>query len=175
MRLLREASCCFTGHRRVPKSEERVLLLKLAGEIRRLHEEEGIDFFLAGGALGFDTLAAREVLNYRESEPSSVRLILVLPCLGQDSGWSEADSRIYQDFIRRADEVIYTGDIYSQACMHIRNRYLVKHSSVCLCYLKGNRYRSGTGNTVAMARKEGLEVINLAPDIAGSSRQAREI
>ena len=44
--------------------------------------------------------------------------------------------------------------------MHKRNRHLVDHSSICVCYLTEDR--GGTAYTVNYAKKQGLKVINLA-------------
>ena len=51
-------------------------------------------------------------------------------------------------------------EAYTQGCMHRRNRHLVDHSSVCICYLTGSS--GGTAYTVNYARKQGLEIINIA-------------
>ena len=42
-------------------------------------------FYGAGGALGFDTLAAQTVLDMKKEYPQ-LRLILVLPCEDQTRG-----------------------------------------------------------------------------------------
>ena len=49
---------------------------------------------------------------------------------------------------------------YYNGCMQVRNRYLVDHSSACICYL--NNLRSGTAYTVKYAESQGLQIINLA-------------
>lgn len=57
--------------------------------------------------------------------------------------------------------MVYTAQQYTKGCMHKRNRHLVDNSSVCVCYL--NRESGGTAYTVNYAKKNGLEIINLAP------------
>ena len=42
--------------------------------------QKGIRYYGAGGALGFDAIAAQTVIRLRESCPG-MKLILVLPCL----------------------------------------------------------------------------------------------
>ena len=162
MKLIREKSCCFTGHRLIAGEELPALQERLREEIIRL-AGEGIDTFLAGGALGFDTLAAQEVLSLRKTELPEIHLVLVLPCLGQESRWDSESIQLYHSLIRQADETIYTGDVYSEGCMHTRNRYLVNHSSHCLCYLKDTA-QGGTAYTVRYAKKQGLEIRNLAEE-----------
>ena len=162
MQLIRENSCCFTGHRAIPREEQPMLRERLREEIFRL-AGQGIDTFLAGGALGFDTMAAQEVLSLRERSLPDIHLVLVLPCLGQESRWDSESIELYHSLIRQADEVIYTGDVYTEGCMHTRNRYLVNHSSYCLCYLK-DIARGGTAYTVRYAKKQGLQIINAAEE-----------
>lgn len=161
MELLKEQCCCFTGHRLLSASDKAVLRELLHKEIKRL-ADRGVTTFLSGGALGFDTLAAQEVLRLRAGRPGKIALVLVLPCLGQESRWSERDAAVYRGLVRNADEVIYTGDVYEPGCMFVRNRYLVDHSSVCLCCLRENATRGGTAYTVRYAEKQGLPVVNLA-------------
>lgn len=164
MKLIREKCCCFTGHRDVPSRERARLRERLREEIARL-AGEGVTTFLAGGAVGFDTIAAQEVFAAQSRGLSQLRLVLVLPCLGQEARWSRWDAAVYRTMLRRADEVIYTGDVYTQGCMFTRNRYLVDHSAHCLCYLTKSG-RGGTAYTAEYARKQGLAVINLAEGLS---------
>lgn len=158
MSAVREQTCCFTGHRELPVWGREELAAKLEDTIISLYQK-GIRFYGAGGALGFDCLAAQTVLRLRESCPA-MRLILVLPCLTQTRGWPAADVQEYERIKAQADKVVYTAQDYSKGCMHKRNRHLVDNSSVCVCYL--NRESGGTAYTVRYARKKGLEIINLA-------------
>lgn len=161
MKLIPEKSCCFTGHRQIPLREGLLLRQRLREEIGKL-ARAGIDTFLAGGALGFDTLAAQEVLRVRAETNPGLRLVLVLPCLGQESAWRQRDAAVYRSLLRQADEVIYTGDVYTRDCMFVRNRYLVDHSGCCICYLAHKVRRGGTYYTVQYAQSHGLRVVNLA-------------
>ena len=71
----RESCCCFTGHRRIPDQEGLWLRRRLREEILSL-AEEGVVTFLTGGALGFDTMAAQEVLRVRAMAVSYTHLTL---------------------------------------------------------------------------------------------------
>ena len=155
---MREQTCCFTGHRELPVWRREELAAKLEDTIISLYQK-GIRYYGAGGALGFDCLAAQTVLRLRESCPG-MRLILVLPCLTQTRGWPAADVLEYERIKAQADKVVYTAQQYTRGCMHKRNRHLVDNSSVCVCYL--NRESGGTAYTVDYAGKKGLEIINLA-------------
>ena len=160
MKLIREESCCFTGHRRLSLQEAQAARLGLRAGIARM-EAAGVTTFLAGGALGFDTIAAQEVLRAKGTYCPWVHLVLVLPCLGQEARWSARDAAVYRGLLRQADEVIYTADIYFKGCMLQRDRYLVNHSAYCLCFLR-DTVQGGTAYTVRYAQRQGLSVVNLA-------------
>lgn len=153
----REETCCFTGHRKIPEEEREQLARRLEETVEDLIRA-GVCYFGAGGALGFDTLAAQTVLKLR-AQHSQVKLILVLPCETQTRGWPEEDVRIYEEIKKAADKVRYTSVEYTRGCMHKRNRHLVDHSGVCVAYLTESR--GGTAYTVDYARKNGVPVINL--------------
>ena len=121
--------------------------------------ENGYQYFGAGGALGFDTLAAQTVLNLKTDYPQ-IKLILVLPCLSQADGWSSRDKDVYEKIKSSADKVVYTSEECTRGCMHKRNRHLVENSSVCVCYLTESA--GGTVYTVDYAKKNKLLIINTA-------------
>ena len=154
---MKEKTCCFTGHRDIKPADQRDLEQRLENTISALIQS-GVCYFGAGGALGFDTMAAKAVLKLREVYPQ-VKLILVLPCLSQTRGWSEADIKVYEEIKAKADKITYTSQEYTRGCMHKRNRHLVDHSSVCVAYL--TKETGGTAYTVDYAKKQGLRVINL--------------
>ena len=154
-----EGTVCFSGHRLIPPQVQKPLADRLEALLVQLIES-GHARFCAGGALGFDTLAAQTVLRLKECYPH-IRLILVLPCRTQSHNWSAANRAVYDHILCRADEIVYTSDEYTNWCMQKRDRYLVDHSDICVCYL--TKTTGGTAYTVDYARKKGLSVINL-PD-----------
>lgn len=156
---MREQTVCFTGHRDLPEWQVNAIREKLSDILEQLIAE-GYCQFEAGGALGFDTLAAQTVLRLREKYPH-IRLILILPCLSQTQRWRTPDILEYERIKQAADGYIYTSQAYTRYCMHIRNRRLVDDSSVCVCYLT-KPGRSGTASTVEYAGKCGLRVLSAA-------------
>ena len=151
-------SCCFTGHRNIPRRKSKQIQERLRNEIVTAIQN-GYTFFYAGGAIGFDTMAAQAVLELKAQYPH-IKLILVLPCVNQTDGWEQSDIDEYERIRVLADEVIYTSEDYKKGCMHIRNRYLVDHSSLCICYLTENK--GGTAYTVKYAESKGVSVVNIA-------------
>lgn len=152
-------ACCFTGHRLIPPQDEVMLRQKMYECINELHSTRAISTFYAGGALGFDTMAAQAVLKAREHYPG-IRFVLVVPYEGQSAGWSEADRMIYAEIKAAADEVVCLAEHYFKGCMQQRNRFLVDHSGICVCYLTEST--GGTAYTVKYAQKRGLTIYNLS-------------
>ena len=148
---------CFTGHRRI-EYEDAVLI---PGELKKLIAElidRGACRFRAGGAMGFDTVAALCVLEMQEQYPQ-ISLDLVLPCRNQTQHWDEQSRAVYEHILSSASTVEYVSDHFTSWCMHERNRRLVAGSQVCIAYLTHSG--GGTAYTFGYALEKGLEVINL--------------
>ena len=126
-------SCCFTGHRKIDSDEYTMIVEKLELKIIELIEN-GIIYFRCGGALGFDTLVAKLIINLKIKYPY-IKLVLILPCIEQTKWWKEEDKEIYKYIIDNSDEVLYTSKNYFRGCMFKRNRMLVDESRFCICYL----------------------------------------
>lgn len=155
---IKDKTCCFTGHRDVPRDQIPVLTKKVTATIQTL-AAQGIIYYGAGGALGFDTISATAVLRLQRIIPQ-IKLILVLPCLSQAQRWSRSDQEIYESIKLQANKVVYTSQEYTRDCMFKRNRHLVDHSGTCVCYL--TKLQGGTAYTVDYAKQNGLKIINLA-------------
>ena len=154
---MKEDACCFTGHRDIPPEILPALAAKLEAAILELIAD-GIRYFYAGGALGFDTLAPENVLRLPDHFPQ-LQLILALPCREQTRGWFAASVKRYESILRRANEVVYTSEHYTRGCMQRRNRFMVDHSAVCVAYC--TRATGGSAYTLQYARKAGLRILLL--------------
>ena len=154
----RNTCACFTGHRAISVDDMRSSAELISEQIRALRDE-GIVNYYAGGALGFDFAASVTLLNMKNIMPE-LTLNLVLPCHDYDKKWAKNEKELFSRVIARADTVVYTSEHYSNFCMHLRNRYMVDRSSVCIAYMTENK--GGTASTVDYARKKGLRIINIA-------------
>ena len=150
-------TCAFTGHRRIEPSHAKALPELIFRAVNYAYEN-GCREFIAGGAVGFDTLAAREVIKFRISHPE-VKLILALPCVNQGEHWSSGQKSAYSYTLSMADEVIYISEEYTDTCMKERNRYLAEEADLLIAYLSHSA--SGAGQTVRMAKTRGVQVYNL--------------
>ena len=155
---MRGHTCCFTGHRKLPKDKIERIVQNLNREVESLIAQ-GITDFISGGALGFDQIAASLIIAKKEMG-QKIQLIFALPCKNQDEFWTDEQKQLYRKILAEADEVIYVSDEYADGCMKKRNRYMVERSGFCICALL--HQMSGTGQTVRYARQKGLRVINVA-------------
>lgn len=153
---MRDQTCCFTGHRFIPAAQSDDLKLWLWWTVQGLRRRYNVRFFGAGGALGFDTMAAETVLSLKEA--LDLRLIIVAPCRGQEVKWRLDDQKKYQDILRAADKVVFLSDRYYPGCMQDRNRHLVDGSRWCISYQ--TKEQGGTAYTVKYAQQQGIEIIN---------------
>lgn len=157
-------SVCFTGHR-VLSDNPKQLFDRLYPVLERLVIEQGITDFYAGGAVGFDTIAEKCVLRLRDAlkDKVKVRLHLVLPCSNEEQtkNWTPEQKYEFRCILQRADSVEYTAQKHDPHCMGRRNAKLVEHATeYCICYYDIH-HKSGTAQTVNMAKQKGLQIINL--------------
>lgn len=154
-------SACFTGHRKIAVDTV-TLETHLYNELEKAITENGVSNFYAGGAVGSDELAARTVLKLREIYPH-MKLDLILPCSNEEQTekWSEEEKTGFYRILRLADPVEYTSEHYYNGCMKKRNARLVECADICFCYWNANRDRSGTAQTVRMAQKKNIAIVNL--------------
>lgn len=162
-------TCCFTGHR--PKSlpfgyDEgaegcKRLEALLTESIEKQITENSVTHFISGMAMGVDIYAAEAVLKLKEKYPH-ITLECAIPCETQANRWSESWRNRYFDIIYRSDDAQTLQTHYTSDCMMKRNKYMVDNSDVVIAVWNGKK--SGTGNTVDYALKNGKKVIIIDPN-----------
>ena len=115
---------------------------------------EGIKDFVCGGAVGFDTLAAKAVLELREL--IDIRLHLVLPCANQTDYFSAAQKAEYKKILDSCDSSETLFDRYVRGCMHARNRKMVEMSTACIAFC--TKQTGGAAYTVKLAISDNLPI-----------------
>lgn len=151
-------ACFFTGHRIIKQADKCKIKSRLYCEIEK-KIQEGVQVFIAGGATGFDMMAQQAVLDLKETYPD-IRLCLYLPCSDQAEGWTEANRDRYFFYLKSADEVYYVSrEKYAEGCMKRRNSAMVEASDCGIAYALTDR--SGSGQTVRMAKKRGIDVVKI--------------
>lgn len=157
----RKETACFTGHRDISGLVADTVAERTRQAVVSLIEK-GYRYFGAGGARGFDALAAETVLKLQAIYPY-IRLILVLPFRDQyrhEKGWTRAEIAQYHSLQERAAKVVILAEEYSSGVYYRRNKHLVNWSSVCIAYMTSPN--TGTSYTVNYARSKGLQIINTA-------------
>jgi len=148
-----------TGNRRLTTAD-RVVIRRVLRELLADDEVETIYF---GGALGADTEALRAALDLRRG--NRPRLVVVLP------DTLDVQPLATRDVSRRADEVVELRRPIDAAdgwrAYHARNRWMVDRASLVVAFWDGDP-RSGTGATVAYARRRGVAVRIV--EVEGSDR-----
>lgn len=151
-------TCLFTGHRVIPQEIRARLSRVLVETVEALYAAD-YRTFCAGGALGFDRMAADTVLALKQRYPD-IRLLLMIPCRDQADHWSQAERAAYERQLREADEVRVLAEQYYDGCMRERNRQMVEAADCCIAYVTSPH--SGAAQTVHMAEAHGLYVLNLS-------------
>lgn len=153
--MAKENTCCFTGHRILGGDFDACVLRRGIEYLIGL----GVDTFICGGAMGFDTVCAKEVLLAKDIHPH-IKLHIYAPCNNQGEKWSLNQRLTYDEILKKADFVDMPPVPYYKDCMKDRNYKMVDSSAYCICYL--NSARSGTGQTYRYAMQKGLTVFNIA-------------
>ncbi|MDE6725895.1 MAG: SLOG family protein [Ruminiclostridium sp.] len=165
----RRVSVAFTGYRpsKLPylndlnSSEAGALYQAIYDEFERLVFRD-YRFFLTGGALGCDLLAAEAVVTLKKKYyKKHIVHELCIPCYDHDAKWDEKDKRRLEE-IKKSSIVTYVTDSgYVNGCMQKRNRYMVDTSSVLVAVYDG--INGGTKNTVEYAQKQNKKLIVIRP------------
>lgn len=148
----------FTGHRSIAPSKAGQIRQNVRKQIKDLYIK-GIRFYLCGMALGFDMLAAEEVLALKETLPS-LKLLAVVPFTNQSNRWNHRDQERYRKILESADETIVLSDVYFSGCYLARNDYMISHSAGVVAYFDGTP-KGGTFYTIRKARAKGKNILNL--------------
>lgn len=157
----RRRQCFFTGHRDLPEQEIGNIRNLLRAEILKM-TDKGVYNFLNGGAMGFDLLAADEVLKLRRQMPE-IRLYMYYPYVEQAKYFSSEAKRMWQRTLREADGYVYITPSYSKAAYHMRNHAMADDAVYCIAYC--TETTGGTASTVKYAEKKGCKIFNLAEEI----------
>jgi len=149
-------TCCFTGHRIIALKDK----VKLSTDLEKKVEElilKGVKHFISGGAIGFDTLAAKTVIRMKEKY--DIFLEIAAPCKDQDAKWNKKQKEEYQKILKSADKVTVLFEKYVTGCMHFRDAFMVDNSDILVSYYRGKQ--GGTQYTYLYAESRGLKIINL--------------
>ena len=152
----RHLSVSFTGHRHI--TDYKLISERLKSTIK-LSYDMGIRFFYAGGAVGFDILAAENVLNLK-SEFLDMVLIVVVPFPEQYKFFNGDNKKRYFNILDKADEVITISEKYTNIAYLKRNDYMVSHSNQLIAFWD-RKSKGGTSYTIKKAERGKRIIYNL--------------
>ena len=156
---LRQRTCCFTGHREIREKDLPGILERTEQVVRRLIEKD-VAFFGVGGAVGYDTEAAKLLFRLRATDYQHIKVILVYPFEGFTGRWSDAQRAEYSRLLPRYDKTVCVAQRASREAYLERDRHLVDSSAYCITYCTHNS--GGTAYTVRYAHQQGVTVFNTA-------------
>lgn len=115
----------------------------------------GARTFYTGAARGVDLWAADIVLYFRRSCPD-IRLVCALPYPEHGAGLRGEDRYHLQTVLHAADSRVTVSPSFARDCYRRRNAWLVAHSQRLIAMVSD--MNSGTGQTIRMAEKRGLDI-----------------
>ena len=164
MQHYRNVTCCFSGYR-IEKMSVRADDLHAVQPLEdaldhavSLAAARGYTRFFSGMSTGFDLWAAEAVLRARKQLP--VQLLCAVPFDQQAERYPVEWKRRFNHCLLAADQVYALSRQYYVGCYAARNRFMIDASSLLICYYDGRP--GGTAQTVRMAQRDGLAIINLA-------------
>ena len=154
-------SASFTGHRVIQPNHYGRINELVMRSIQYLYNE-GCRIFYTGGALGFDTICAQQVILFRLTHPD-VELRVIVPCENQNKNWSYKQTQMYEYILSGANSVQVISEEYTSTCMYERNRRLAEVCDYLVAYV--GKERSGSSQTMRLAKESGKTVFNIFPTL----------
>lgn len=160
---LRNYTCCFTGHRNIAPENIKQVEELTAKEIYELVTSYGVYIFCVGGAIGYDTIVAKVLLDIKETVFPNIKVILIYPFDGFMEGWKPEQQEEYRMLLPRYDKIICACDKPCRGAYLQRDRLLVDSATFCIAYCTQNH--GGTAYTIRYAKQHGLTIRNIAEKI----------
>ena len=147
----------FTGHRTYDGAANELL----RATICELYNE-GARHFRVGMAEGFD-LAAGEIVLELMLAHNDIVLEACIPWPTFDAHFSTEEREKYNHILKHATIVRYSDNAYHPAIFRHRNDMLVEGADTLIAWWNGAQ--SGTAYTVKRAKKLGLNIKNIYPQL----------
>lgn len=152
---------CFTGHRKLHDqyydgSIEKPgiwtdVYLALYVTIDQLYKECKVRNFIAGGAIGVDTVAAQAVIALKAVYPD-VQLIIARPFPSQACKWPKQSQSLAAAIEGHANVIDVSPDPYSPQKMQVRNEWMIDRSHYVLAVKQHDIIQGGTANAIQYAK-----------------------
>lgn len=162
----------FTGHRKLPSgyynhdnpSDDWLKVERLIAKILTeftLHYH--INEFIVGGAIGFDTLVAKCVMEHR-TKYEGIKLVLAVPFPSYASKMLHFNKKIFLKYEKEADKIVVVSeDPYTARKLFVRNEWMVMNSDI-LCSFCFKKSKGGTYQCMEFASKNRKPILNIDAD-----------
>ena len=147
----------FTGHRTYDGSAD----AELRATINELYNQ-GARHFRVGMAEGFDIAAGEMVVELMHSD-SDIILEACIPWPTFDAHFNPKEREKYNHILKHATVVRYSDNAYHPAIFRHRNDMLVEDADTLVAWWNGTQ--SGTAYTVKRAKKLGVTIKNIYPEL----------
>lgn len=151
-------AAAFSGHRSLQQQSEEELREKVRKQIKSLYAK-GVYAFFNGMALGFDMLAAEELISLKKELPYLI-FVAVVPFRGQSDRWQVESRDRWATILKKADQVIFVSDSYFDRCFLKRNDFMIDRVGHLICYYDGKPF-GGTAYTYRKAKTKKRLITNL--------------
>lgn len=158
-------TCSFTGHR--PRSfsfgyqeeseEFKALRVRIKNTLIQICNC-GCRTFYCGMAEGVDLWCGEIILEIKDQFDPPLEICAVVPYLDQPKGMSHLNQERYRSIMEAAKERYLVANQFTKSCFQKRNRYLVDSCDVLLAVYREGEERSGTAQTIRMARRKGKKI-----------------
>ena len=168
MLIPKKTTCAFTGHRpeKLTLSMEEIEN-RLEAEIRKAIKD-GYKTFINGAQRGVDLYAAMVVLELEKEFPE-ISLITAIPFEGFDRNFEAVWKNRLNKAIRESAETITISKNVGKAGFWERDDWMVDHASRLIAFYNGSG--GGTKHTIEYAKKQGVEVVQIAGMQAANRRE----
>lgn len=153
----RENTAFITGLTLLEAGQMAPALTRLNNIVRELYGR-GVYFYLVGGELGFDMLAAEYLIRLRDNPPGKdIMIYSVLPCREWNKKWPDCLKTRENRILMRSDRIICTSKKYTEDRKR-RNEILINSSGHCICFC--NKRNDKVAEVVKEAANCGLKIHN---------------
>lgn len=148
--MVKEHTCCVTGHRDIPTDKIQYVQMQLRQELLQAIRS-GYTHFISGFAAGVDLIFAGIVADLKREYPITLEAAIPYP------GRMNTPDEVFQCLLKECDIVKVHTDRYSKSCYMVRNRYMIDCSALVIAVHDG-RKSGGTAATIGYANRKGCDL-----------------
>lgn len=161
-----EKTCFFCGHTWPVFLQTLTFQNKLERKVKKEIEKaygRGYRYFLASGALGFDMIAARAVVDFRDAGHPDAELHLLARDDGRQREYERLAQKGFPSVFTRADKVEYLHRDDGPVALHQRLNIISLYSSLGIFYYNFDivDHVAGTYSFFRSTATEGMRLVNL--------------